>query len=145
MNREFAEEWLNKLKKYWFDKDIEKAVSLFAKTTFYQETPFMRPYTIIEEINEEWQHIKNENIQTIEIKVLAIENEVIIVEWYLKQNDQEFDAQLYLDSLRDKELKPLVERYDVNETNLEVEIILMDQDRPIDDLIERLLRNCLCK
>ena len=92
MNREFAEEWLNKLKKYWFDKDIEKAVSLFAKTTFYQETPFMRPYTIIEEINEEWQHIKNENIQTIEIKVLAIENEVIIAEWYLKQNDQEFDG-----------------------------------------------------
>ena len=58
---------------------------------------------------------------------------------------QEIDAKLYLDSLRNKELKPLVERYDVNETNLEVEIILMDQDRPIDDLIERLLRNCLCK
>lgn len=58
---------------------------------------------------------------------------------------QEIDAQSYLDSLRDKELKPLVERYDVNETNLEVEIILMDQDRPVDDLIERLLRNCLCK
>lgn len=58
---------------------------------------------------------------------------------------QETDIQLYLDSLRDKELKPLVEKYNVNETNLEVEIILMDQDRPIDDLIERLLRNCLCK
>ena len=58
---------------------------------------------------------------------------------------QEIDTKLYLDSLRDKELKPLVERYNVNETNLEVEIILMDQDRPIDDLIERLLRNCLCK
>lgn len=58
---------------------------------------------------------------------------------------QEIDTELYLDSLRNKELKPLVERYDVNETNLEVEIILMDQDRPIDDLIERLLRNCLCK
>lgn len=35
MNRDFAEEWLNKLKEYWFNKDIEKAVSLFAKTTFY--------------------------------------------------------------------------------------------------------------
>ena len=33
---------------------------------------------------------------------------------------------------------------DVNETDLEVEIILMDQDRPVDDLIERLLRNCKC-
>lgn len=58
---------------------------------------------------------------------------------------QEITIQSYLDSLRNKELKPLIERYNVNETNLEVEIILMDQDRPIDDLIERLLRNCLCK
>ena len=58
---------------------------------------------------------------------------------------QETDIQSYLNSIRNKELKPLVERYNVNETNLEVEIILMDQDRPIDDLIERLLRNCLCK
>ena len=53
MDREFAEKWLNKLKEYWFNKDIEKAVSLFTKTTFYQETPFMEPYTTFEEINPE--------------------------------------------------------------------------------------------
>ena len=46
MERKFAEEWLSKLKVYWINKDIEKAVSLFSKTTFYQETPFMKPYTI---------------------------------------------------------------------------------------------------
>ena len=51
----------------------------------------------------------------------------------------------YLNQLRDDEIKHLVERYNVNETNLEVEIILMDQEYPIDDLIERLLRTCLCK
>ena len=55
------------------------------------------------------------------------------------------EVQSYLNQIRDSEIKHLVERYDVNETNLEVEIILMDQDKPIDDLIERLLRNCLCK
>lgn len=92
MNREFAEEWLNKLKYYWFNKDIESAVSLFTKTTFYQETPFMKPYTTINEINEEWQHIKNENIQNIEIKLLAIDRYTIIEEWILKQNNEEFDG-----------------------------------------------------
>ena len=92
MNKHFAEEWLNKLKEHWVNKDIEKAVSLFTKTTFYQETPFMTPYTTIEEINKEWQHIKNENIQDIEIKVLAIENYTVIAEWLLKQNNQEFDG-----------------------------------------------------
>jgi hypothetical protein len=54
------------------------------------------------------------------------------------------NIQYYLDKIRDKEIKHLVERYKVNETDLEVEIILMDQDKPVDDLIERLLRNCLC-
>ena len=92
MNREFAEKWLNKLKEYWFNKDIEKAVSLFTKTTFYQETPFMKPYTNIEEINQEWQHVKDENIQEINFKILAIDNTVLIVEWFLKQNNQEFDG-----------------------------------------------------
>lgn len=92
MNSEYAKEWLNKLKEFWFNKDIEKAVSLFSKTTFYQETPFMKPYTTIEEINEEWQHVKNENIKNIEIKLLAIDGNTIIAEWFLEQNDQEFDG-----------------------------------------------------
>lgn len=44
MGKNFVEDWLNKLKEYWFQKEIEKAVSLFQKTTFYQETPFMKPF-----------------------------------------------------------------------------------------------------
>lgn len=92
MEREFVNDWLDKLKQYWFSKDINKAVSLFDKTTFYQETPFMKPYTNIKEINEEWQHIKNENIQSIEIKLLAIDNYTVIAEWLLKQNDEEYDG-----------------------------------------------------
>ena len=47
MNSEYAEKWLNKLKDYWIKKNIESAVSLFTKTTFYQETPFMKPYTTV--------------------------------------------------------------------------------------------------
>ena len=52
----------------------------------------MKPYTTIEEINQEWQHIKNENIQDIDLKVLAIDNNTLIAEWLLKQNNQEFDG-----------------------------------------------------
>ena len=92
MDKLFAEEWLNKLKKYWFNKYIESAVSLFTKTTFYQETPFMEPYTSIDEINHEWQHIKNENIQNIEFNILAIDGNTLIVQWVLKQNDKDFDG-----------------------------------------------------
>lgn len=92
MNKDFVNDWLNKLKEYWFNKDIDNAVNLFCKTTFYQETPFMKPYTTIEEINQEWQHVKNENIQNIEIKLLAIDGNIVIAEWLLKQNNQEYDG-----------------------------------------------------
>lgn len=92
MNKEFAEKWLSKLKDYWLNKDIEKAVSLFTKTTFYQETPFLKPYTTLDEIREEWQHIKNEKIQNIELKVLAIDDYILIAQWILKQNDKDYDG-----------------------------------------------------
>lgn len=51
----------------------------------------------------------------------------------------------YLDRIRDNEIEPLVTKYKVDKTNLEVEIILMNQDDPVDELIEKLLENCLCK
>lgn len=92
MNKDFVQKWLNNLKEFWFSKDIENAVSLFKNTTFYQETPFMEPYTTLDEINEEWQHVKNENIQNIEIKLLAIDGYTVIAEWLLKQNNQEYDG-----------------------------------------------------
>ena len=92
MTREFIENWMNQLKTYWFNKEIDKATDLFNKTTFYQETPFMRPYTTIEEINQEWQHIENENIQDIQLKILAIDNNALIAQWILKQNNQDFDG-----------------------------------------------------
>lgn len=52
----------------------------------------MKPYTTIQEINQEWKHIKNENIQNIEFKILALDGNTLIVEWFLKQNSQEYDG-----------------------------------------------------
>ena len=92
MEVKFVEECLQKLKEYWYNKDIEKAVSLFEKTKYYQETPFMMPYTTIEEIREEWKHVQYENIQNIEFKILAIDNNKVIVNWFLKQNDMNYDG-----------------------------------------------------
>lgn len=92
MNREFLEKWLEDLKKYWLNKDIEKATLLFQKTTFYQETPFLEPYTTFEEIVEEWRHIREENIKNIDFKILAVDNYSCIVEWYLEQNDEIYDG-----------------------------------------------------
>ena len=88
----FASEWLEKLKKYWWNKDIEKATSLFTKTTFYQETPFMPPYTTFEEIKQEWQHIKNQDIKNIGFRILAIDKNVLIVEWLFEEDMTTYDG-----------------------------------------------------
>lgn len=64
----------------------------FKKTTFYQETPFMKPYTIFDEIKQEWQHIKDQDIKNIEFKILAIDNNVLIVEWIFERNTVTFNG-----------------------------------------------------
>ena len=92
LNYDFANQWLAKLKEYWFNKDIDKAVSLFKKTTYYQETPFMKPYITINEINQEWQHVKEQDIKKIEFKVLAIEYNTLIVNWLFETANEIFDG-----------------------------------------------------
>lgn len=52
----------------------------------------MKAYTTLEEINEEWQHITNENIKQIDFRILAIDNYTAIVEWYLEQNSETYDG-----------------------------------------------------
>lgn len=92
MEKEFVEQWLDDLKMSWQNKDIEKATALFKNTTFYQESPFLEPYTTFEEIEKEWQNIKNQNIKKIKFKVLAIDDKTVIVEWIFKMDISEFDG-----------------------------------------------------
>ena len=92
MTTEFIENWMQQLKTYWFNKEIIKATNLFTKTTFYQETPFMNPYTTFEEIVEEWAHVKEEDIKEITLNLLALDQYTAIINWHLVQNNEEYDG-----------------------------------------------------
>ena len=92
MNIEFINKWLNQLKDYWINKNIDGIKTIFNKTTYYQETPFMKPYTTIDEIVDDWQYVENETIQDISFNILAVDNSTSIVNWKLKQNNEEFDG-----------------------------------------------------
>lgn len=89
---EFACKWLEELKMGWFEKNIEKATNLFKKTTYYQETPFVEGYTTFEEIQKEWQHIKNQNIKKIEFLILAIDGNTLIVNWIFERDSFAFNG-----------------------------------------------------
>lgn len=92
MDREYIENWLKVLKESWLNKDVEKATSLFKKAIFYQETPFLTPYTRYDEIAKEWENIKGQNIKELNFHILAIENNVVIVNWIFKRDIEEFDG-----------------------------------------------------
>lgn len=92
LDYKFGNEWLNKLKEAWANKNIEGATNLFTKTEYYQETPFMKPYTTFEEIQKEWQHIENQIINRIEFTILAIDNNTMIVEWIFEKDITLFDG-----------------------------------------------------
>lgn len=91
MERKIIENWLQTLKGAWLTKDIEKATALFKKTTFYQETPFLEPFTEFSKIKNEWQHIKEQDIKKIEFKILAIENNTTIINWHFERDIKIFD------------------------------------------------------
>lgn len=92
MTREYIDNWLNTLKESWLNKDVSKAVSLFTNTTFYQETPFLTPYTKYDEIAKEWENIDNQDIKKLEFKILAIDNNTVIVNWIFQRDITEFDG-----------------------------------------------------
>ncbi len=92
IKKEQIKNWLEQLRTYWLDKNIDGAVSLFKYTTFYQETPFMEPFTTLEEIRREWEHVKEEQIEQIEITLLASSGNTAIANWTLKQNGICYDG-----------------------------------------------------
>lgn len=55
------------------------------------------------------------------------------------------NVDVIVNKIRDKEIEPFVERYNVNETDLEVELILMDKKDSIDEVIEHLLNQIVVK
>ena len=92
MTKEFIENWLENLKIHWLNKDINNIINIFKNTTYYQESPFIKPYTNINEIEKEWLSIKNINIQELTLKVLSINNNIAIINWHLLQDNKEYDG-----------------------------------------------------
>lgn len=83
IDRKFVTEWIDKYKKAWLKKDIKYIVEMFSKVEQYFETPFEETTNQIIEL---WQGIKEQNIQRLDFKILAIENNIAIIEWELEED-----------------------------------------------------------
>ncbi len=56
MDRKFAELWLNNLKKYWFNRDVEKQL------LYLQKQPFIKKLHLMSHIQHLMKLKKNGNI-----------------------------------------------------------------------------------
>jgi len=65
-----TEEWFEKLRILWVEKDIDALSGLVADEFEYFESPFEEPITSVEKLKEVWEGVKEQNIQSLEIESL---------------------------------------------------------------------------
>lgn len=68
--------WFAELERIWKAKDIDAVGQLLAPEFKYYESPFEEPLTALQQIEEAWSEVKNQEIINLEITpLLASDNE----------------------------------------------------------------------
>lgn len=73
MYNQSAEHWFCELQRIWIEKDLKAIPTLLSESFQYYESPFDLPLTTLEEVQNEWEAIKHQNIKSLEIKLLGSE------------------------------------------------------------------------
>ena len=100
MQKEYVEKWIENMRQAWLTKDLKAVEVMFAKTTLYYETPFEKPATNIEDIMKLWEGVKEQQIKRLDFDLLALDNNVAIVQWIFEKQEAYFDG-IYLIKFND--------------------------------------------
>ena len=76
--------WCQKLQKFWQQKEIDKIIELFSENVIYYEEPNNK--ITYKELKFVWSEIKNQNIVSLNFKILSEENNKCIANFILKEN-----------------------------------------------------------
>lgn len=79
--------WCEKLKQYWIQKDISKIISLFDENADYYETPFQK----VNDIKLVWKDIESQNLQSLEYKIIGEKNNTIIANYIMNDSGRIVD------------------------------------------------------
>ncbi len=79
--------WCEKLKQYWIQKDISKIISLFDEDVEYYETPFQK----VDDLKLVWKDIESQNLQSLEYKIIGEKNNTIIANYIMNDNGRVVD------------------------------------------------------
>ena len=80
---EKVDQWINLLRTYWINKEIEKIVNLFSDDCECYDTPFSSKGNI----KEDWKEIETQNIIDISYKIMMRNNYEFMVEFVIEYDD----------------------------------------------------------
>ena len=66
------EEWFKELKRIWIEKDLQSIPNLLAEKFSYYESPFEAPQTTIQAVVKEWEIVREQVIDHLEIEILSV-------------------------------------------------------------------------
>ncbi|NVP18184.1 nuclear transport factor 2 family protein [Candidatus Gracilibacteria bacterium] len=76
-------DWLNKFKYSWENKNIDDVLLLFSANVIYYETPFHK-LNGLDEIKKEWLAILDQNEIDLRYSVFSIDDNKYTIQWDLK-------------------------------------------------------------
>ncbi len=97
-----VQKWLNDMKDIWLAQEPDRIVHLLANDLEYHETPFTPPLTSIQDVVCEWQAIKTQNIEKIEIEVLHEKDNTGVAIWHFKEMDKPLHIGCYFLQLNEQ-------------------------------------------
>ena len=99
IDREFATKWCNDLKCAWERCDFQKICDIFGDTSEYYEDPFATPGRSADDILSFWEEIKYQRVSKLKLKPIAIDENRLIVRWFLDYTDVRDDSSVIMDGI----------------------------------------------
>ena len=87
MNREYVNKWINDFVNAWKQHDIDAVLDMFDGVQNYYEGPFSDPVSTRKDVELLWIDIKYQEISSLEVDLIAIEEGTCAMHWYLKYRD----------------------------------------------------------
>lgn len=74
--------WCEKLKQYWIQKDIPKILDLFEGNVEYYETPFQK----VDNLKSVWKDIESQKLKSLEYKIIGEKDNVVVANYIMNDN-----------------------------------------------------------
>jgi hypothetical protein len=94
MSREHINEWIGDFVLLWKNHNIEAILDLFDEIEQYYEGPFSEAVSSREDIKKLWVDIVYQDVEDLEVDLIALDTSITVMHWYLKYKDTR-DSVLY--------------------------------------------------